>query len=248
MALNTIVKPYAGVGKVYARRYGVAEALREVGNCSNLSVSYEEDAREQTDFTKGGGGVYASIKRINNATCSFTWLDFSPRNLREVLFGGVTVTTGGTVVNEASVAYRGGLSKTVHPNPTVVTVQNQAGTVTYVNNTDYEVRGGGIWITPNSAMTDGQAIRFNYTYAAYDTIEGLIASAPELEMLFEGVNEADSNTFVNLDLWRVKLGPPSDVQFISEEFGQLEIEATLISDPTKTGAGISKFLRVRQAS
>ncbi len=72
MALETIYKPFAGVGKMYARRYGVAEALREVGNCSNLSISYEEDSREQTDFTKGGGGVYASIKRINAATASFT--------------------------------------------------------------------------------------------------------------------------------------------------------------------------------
>ncbi len=248
MALETIYKPFAGVGKMYARRYGVAEALREVGNCSNLSISYEEDSREQTDFTKGGGGVYASIKRINAATASFTWLDFSPRNLREVLFGGVTVTTGGTVVNEAAVGYRGGLCKTVHPNPTSVTVQNQAATITYVANTDYEVRTGGIWITPNSAITNAQAIRFNYSYAAYDTIEGLIASAPELEIMFEGVNEADNNSVVNVDLHRVKLGPPSDVSFISEEFGELAIEATLVRDPTKTGAGISQYLRVRQTS
>lgn len=248
MALATVYKPFAGVGKMYARRYGAAEALREVGNCSNLAVSYEEDSREQTDYTKGGGGVYASLKRISAATCSFTWLDFSPRNLREVLFGGVTVTSGGSAVNEAAVGYRGGLCKTVHPNPTSVVVQNQAGTITYVANTDYEVRTGGIWITPGSGITDGQAIRFNYSYVAYDTIEGLIASAPELEILFEGVNEADSNSVVNVDLWRVKLGPPSDVQFISEEFGELAIEATLVRDPTKTGAGISQYLRVRQTS
>ncbi len=55
---------YIGVGKVYLREYGSAEAMRAVGNVTDLNFNVTEDSKELKDFTNTGGGTHNEARRV----------------------------------------------------------------------------------------------------------------------------------------------------------------------------------------
>ena len=60
---------------------------------------------------------------------------------------------------------------------------------------------------------------------------------------FGGLNEADSGRPVIFDLWRVSQGVAKQLTLIKKGFGALDIEGVVLQDPTKTGVGISRYMR-----
>jgi len=70
-------------------------------------------------------------------------------------------------------------------------------------------------------------------------------AAPELELSFGGINEADSGNAVLVDAFRVKLGAAKKLGMIGTDFASLEITGEVLIDSTKSGAGISKYMRVQ---
>jgi hypothetical protein len=246
MALRKITyKPYFGSGKIYARPYGSAAALAEIGNCASLEFAVNEDNKKQSDYTKAGGGTYAQVIRINSMEVTIQANDLNPLNLARSLFGSADSVMSGTVVDEAHTAYKSGLIRLTNPNPSAVVLTNVGNTVTYVAGTDYEVRPEGIYILEAGAIADATPVLADYSYAAYDVVQALTTGAPELELSFGGINEADSGNAVLVDAFRVKLGAAKKLGMIGTDFASLEITGEVLIDSTKSGAGISKYMRVQ---
>lgn len=242
--MPTVYKPYIGSGKIYARVAGSAVALAEIGNVSKLELGVEEETKEMQDYTKPGGGVYASVSRIKNIIVAMTLHDLNKENLARVIFGTPSTVAGSTITDEAHTAYKGGLVRLAHPEPTSVTVTNTGATVTYTVDVDYEVRKEGIYILDGFTGSDASGIEVSYTYAGYDVVEALTSSAVTLEMSFGGLNEADSGKPVVVDLYKVKIGAATNLSLIGDDFAGLEVEGKLQADTTKTGAGISQYYKV----
>jgi hypothetical protein len=118
------------------------------------------------------------------------------------------------------------------------------GKVALVVGTDYEVRPGGVFLLPGAAMTDGEAITRAYTKAGATKVEMLTASGKEYEFVFVGLNEARSGKKVKITAHRVKPGFMQQLAAIGEDFGAMEVSGELLSDATKTGAGVSKYFKV----
>ena len=126
------------------------------------------------------------------------------------------------------------------------------GTVTWTNrgafaavaDTDYEVRPEGLMIL-GGGIPDGCPISVAYSYGAYSAIEALTAGSGIYELSFGGLNEANSNSPVILDIWRLQISAASNLGFISDDFASLEVTGTVLMDSTKTGSGISKYFRVQ---
>ncbi|TQV62518.1 MAG: hypothetical protein FNT29_09095 [Halothiobacillaceae bacterium] len=246
MAIEQVYKPYLGAGQVYARVEGASGPLAPIGNVSELKLAIDEESKEQTDYTHGGGGTYAEVKRVKGVTVSAALHDINKTNLARALYGDSAAVVGGTVTDEARTAYQGGLIRLSHPSPTGVVVTNDAGTTTYVAGVDYEVRPEGVYIL-GGAIANGAAIKIDYAYAGYDLVQALTKSGLVLEMAFGGVNEADSGKPVVVDLFRVSMGAAKEISLIGDDFASLQLEGKLLVDATKTGAGISRFLRVSMA-
>lgn len=245
MALRKIVyKPLLGSGKVYARLYGSATPLAEIGNVSALEFGVDEDVKKMSDYTKSGGGTYAQVNRINSVTVSMTMLDLNAANIGRALFGGADSVVAGNAIGEAHTAYKGGLIRLANPGPSTVVVKN--GATTYVAGTDYEVRPEGIFILDAGAIADATAVTVDYAFDAYDVVQALTTGAPEIELSFGGINEADSGNPVLVDAWRVKLGAAKKLGLIGTDFAELAVEGELLKDTTKTGANISQYMRVQQ--
>jgi hypothetical protein len=237
--------PYLGSGKTYARIAGADAGLIEIGNASSLVIEVKDNKQHLKDYTKPGGGVYASVARIDTATVKMKLFDLNPANVSRALFGGSNLIAAAAVVDEPVTAYLGALAPLAHPSPSAVVVTNTAGSTTYAENTDYEVRPGGLYIMDGGAITAGQALKVDYSYAAYSNVQALITGAVTLELHFEGLNEANSGKPVILDVYRVQLSPTKALELLGDKFAELDVEGEVLKDPTKTGVGVSQYFSVK---
>lgn len=115
-----------------------------------------------------------------------------------------------------------------------------------VEGTDYEVRKEGLLIL-GGAILDGDGISLAYSYAAYSVVEALTTGSLIYELSFGGLNEADNNSPVILDIYKLKISAAKAIDFIGDDFASLEVTGKVLMDATKTGAGVSKYFRVQMA-
>lgn len=242
---NEIYKPYLGSGQVYARIAGTATAQLPIGNCSMFEPSLKEDKQTLKDYTKPGGGSYTSIARIDTVTLKMRLHDLNKTNVARAVFGSDSTITGAVVVDEVVTCYKGGLTPLTHINPTALVVKNSAGTTTYVAGLDYEVKGGGILVLAAGNITDAQSAKLSYSFGDYNKIEGMTTGSVILDMHFEGLNEADSGKPVVGDFFRVMLSPTKAMSLLGDKLSDLEVEGEVLKDPTKTGVGISQYMRIK---
>lgn len=147
---------------------------------------------------------------------------------------------------KATVAGTSGASIPTYPTTIGATVTD--GTVTWtcagktapVAGTDYEVRGGGIYVFNTLA---GEAWTVNYTKAQVDVIDALTTSSKEYELFFDGLNEARSGKKANVKVYRVKLGAAKVVSWIGDDYGVIELSGKVLKDTSKTGAGVSQYFK-----
>lgn len=236
--------PYVGTGKVYMKREGAASGFIEIGNASKLELQIKDVKKDLRDYTKPGGGIYASMVRIDSVTAVMTLHDLDKGNVAKAVFGSDSSVTGTAITDEVVTAYKGALCPLLHPAPTAVTVTNSGASTTYVANTDYEVRPGGIFILAAGAITDAQSIKVDYTFATYDKVEALTAGALIFALRFEGLNEANSGAPVIVDVFRLQLSPAKALDLIGDDFAKIEVEGTVLKDTSKTGVGISQYFKV----
>ena len=244
---DTVYYPYLGSGKIYARIAGAAAALLDLGNASKLELVAKDKKVTMQDFSKPGGGTYASVSRIESVTLNMTLNDLNKKNVAIALFGTEYAVTGAAVLDEVITAYKGGLSPLAHPSPTAVVLTTSDGLTTYVANTDYEVRVGGIYIIPTGAILDAASLKVDYSFASYGKVEAMTSTAVILELHFEGLNEANSGSPVIVDVYRAQLSPAKALSLLGDKFADLTIDAEVLVDNSKTGAGISKYFRVKLA-
>ncbi len=241
---DTVYYPYLGSGKIYARVAGAAAGLMELGNASKLELAVKEDKQKLKDYSKPGGGTYASVSRVSEATLSMTLNDLNKTNVSRAVFGTESAVAGATVADEAVVAYKGSLVPLAHPGPTAVTVTSADAVTTFTLGADYEVRASGIFVLAGGTITDAQALKVDYTYASYDKVEALTSSGITLELHFEGLNEANSGKPVIVDVYRAQLSPTKALSLLGDKFADLQVEAEVLADTSKTGVGVSQYFRV----
>lgn len=113
---------------------------------------------------------------------------------------------------------------------------------------NYEVRAAGVYVLPEAAdLADGDAVSLSYEYGSYAVIEALTTKAKELELLFEGLNEADDGKPCIVEIWRASQGVASAIGLVADKgFASLPVTGAVLKDDTKTGVGVSKYYRVRK--
>lgn len=246
MAATEIMKrtyaPSAMVGQLYAKVYGSASAYLPVGNVLELQTEYKETVEKQPDMTKLGGGVHAEIRRVEEVSFKAKIADLNIVNLTRAVLGTAAAVDAGAVTDAAYTAKLGGLLALPHTGLSAVVIKKGATTIDAAG---YEVRPEGIWL-PDAVvgLTEGDAITVSYSYADQVVIEALTTKAAELTLRFGGLNEADSGKSVIVDMHRVSQGVTKQLSFIQDKgFGSLEVEGALLKDPTKTGAGVSSYMK-----
>lgn len=236
---------YLGSGSILVREYGAAAALLTLGNCSALTLSPQEDVKSLLDYTQPGGNKRNEVRRLTGVDMSYTFHDFSGENFAIGLRSSATPIGAGTATDEDAVAYKGGYTNLGKLAATITEVTNQADTVTYVAGTDYELRDGLLYIPSGSTITEPVAgaanIKVTYTYVAQKKVEALVNPNKQYQLVFIGLNEARSGKRTRIVLHKVSGGVLQEMAVIGEEYGAGQVNGSLLSDGTKTGAGISQY-------
>lgn len=117
-----------------------------------------------------------------------------------------------------------------------------AGKTAAVLNTDYEVRGAGIFVY-TAATIAGEVWTAGYTRAGTDVVQALTNSGKEYEMIFDGLNEARSGKRTRVNAYRVKVGALASLGLIGDEYAAMEVKGKLLKDSSKTGNGVSQYFK-----
>lgn len=245
-----IYRPSMTVGQVYARPYGSAVLPLPIGNVLELKLEHDEDVQTQEDMSVLGGGTHAEVRRVKGVKLSMKLADLNVVNLARSVQGTVADVAGGAIVDEPHACTLGGLIRLAHIQPTDVTVKKgaTAGAATAVPAANYEVRPEGIFVSlAATGVTNADKLWVSYSYGDYAAIEALTTSAPELELTFGGLNEADSGKPTVVDIYRVSQGVTKSLALIDKSFGALDVSGSVLVDPTKTGAGISRYYKTSVA-
>lgn len=243
--MEKVYKPALISGEVFARKYGTTDPLLSVGNVDALKLTHEEDVKKMQDRRRSGGGTYAKATRLTGINIALQLRDINKTNLSRAIKGDTTAVESGSVTGEVHKANKGALVRLAHAKPSAVVVTNSDAATTYEAGRDYEVRGGGLYIPDTSTMVNDADVKINYSYAAYDVVKAFTNSGEDLELYFEGMNEADSDSPVLIDIWRANFGAAKELDLLGDDFQVLALEGELVA-ATGKGAGESAFYQQRQ--
>lgn len=146
-----------------------------------------------------------------------------------------TFPTGGGTVSDGGVTWK------------------HVGTAALTKDTHYSVEGGGLrflaaasgYFPATNPAGKGMPVKASYTRNAQYVVEALTNSGTEYEVIFNGINENDSSNPLRQTIYRVKFSPTSGMSMIGDDFGVLDMTASVLADTSITTAGLSQYLKTQ---
>jgi hypothetical protein len=224
---------------------GLPLALLPVGNVSALSIQIATTILEHKNAQDGQRAIDLRLITETKATLSMTMERFDSTNLATTLRGTSAKQTGATVTAEAHKAYLGAVTPLNHMKVSAVTVHKGASVA--VLGTDYllNTEAGSIQFLATSALIlDGDAITVDYTYATQYLTDSMTLGLTDMYLRFEGLNTADTNAPVVVEVFKFNTDPLKELALISDTVQQFVLTGDVLLDGTRTSG--SKYFNVRQ--
>lgn len=240
---------YLGTGKLYLEDLDNPKGLIHIGNCNSFSYEGQTQEIEEQDYTTPGGGLDASVMRIQALNISYNARHFKAANIARAVYGLAADQAAGTVTGEPHTVYPGALVDLENPGATSVQITRAAGGAALVLDTDYIINAAGYpEILEGGAVTDaGLAVEVNYSYSAHATIQALVASGKRFRLKFLGLNEVRSGKPHVIEVYRVNHSPAS-MSLIGDDFQGMEFTAKAEKDPSKQGTGLSQYMVIKDVA
>ncbi len=242
MALST-AQGFIGGGDLYAALIdsaGNIGAYIDFGNVTKLGIQPASEIKEQKSKKRDSyGQVLETVALQDTAQLSATLETVNRIGLRYAFMGEDAAYTqaSGSVVDEATVARLDGWVRLAGEEVSAVTLENTAGTTTYVLGTDYilNTRLGMYKALVGGAITEGQAINVSYTRAAFTgaAIRGNVKPQIRARLLLDGKNLVDDSIGI-LDVWEVVLSTSSEFDWFSDDWNTVELQGRLKTPTGKT--------------
>ena len=235
---------YVGEGSILIRKKGQGGEFRELGNVTAFKTAFETSTETLRSGKKGGGNA-ARTDKIVGVTTEFTLNDLRPDNLALITNGQAFEDVATPVTDEPHVAVEQELivfdkfPDMAQP----VVVKNDAGDTTYDEGVHYVLGDQGIEVLAGAGIAFGDALKISYTTAVVDRVEMLTAALGEnYEIIMDGLN-AENGKPVRLTLHNHKFALADELDWLNETYAEVTVSGECLADATKSGAGISKFLK-----
>ncbi|WP_347252830.1 hypothetical protein [Dokdonella sp.] len=225
--------------------------VRSPGNVAELKLSLKTDVLEHFESQTGQRSLDHRMVKQKSATVNLTIEEFTKENLALALYGNHVTGAGGSVTDEPV----GGLMPVVgdryflaHPKVAAVVLTDSAAipaTLTagthYTVDTDF----GALQFLDITGFTP--PLKASYTFGTATEIGIFTQALPERFLRLEGINTAQGNAKVLVELYRVAFDPLKEISFISDEYNKFELEGSLLADTTKPfDAVLGQFGRIVQ--
>ena len=230
---------FSGQGRVFigARdTNGNPQGLTFVGNVPDLKVSLSVETLEHQESQSGQRLTDLQLIKTKKGEFACTLEELIPTNLELALYGSTTAVTSGTVTDEAVITTAETDKLYLLARQNVSSVVVKAGSTT-VASTKYTVneKHGSIRFTDLTGVTG--AITASYSYGLANVTAMFTQPLPERWVRFEGLNTADANREVVIDLYRVAINPTKDLSVIGTELMKFELSGQVLADLTKVASG-----------
>jgi hypothetical protein len=239
---------FYGQGRVYigARdAQGNPMGLNFVGNVPELKVSLSVETLEHQEAQSGQRLTDVHVIKAKKGEFSCTLEELSAGNLALALFGTTTTITPGTVTSEAlpRPITPGSLYLLDRQNVSAVQVVDANGQIVVPQ--DYSVNAKHGSVVLRNMGTYGEPLTVDYAYGAAQTTAMFTQPLPERWIRFEGLNTADANREVVIDLYRVGINPAKELSIITDDLLKFELSGQVLADLTKpVGGDLGQFGRL----
>ena len=246
---------YRGQGKVWLGTRdsnGNPQNLKWVGNCPEAKITLDIQALEHKESWSGQNLTDARMDVEKKATVSLTLESIQKENLALCFRGTISdVAAGSAIVDEVlgggiTTLAVGDFLRFAKRNASAVTIKDSTGspkTLTLNVNYRLNAKAGGIEILD---LTTGGGfvgpLKASYTPGATKDVGLFTVGSVPYYMFFEGLNTADSNEPVLIDLYKVLIDPSKQFDLITDEYGKFPLEGSVLMDSAKsTSATLGQF-------
>ena len=244
---------FSGQGRVYigARdSAGNPAGLTFVGNVPELKVSLSVETLEHQEAQSGQRLTDLQLIKTKKGEFACTLEELSSGNLALARYVHSTTVAPGTVTGEAlpNPVTAGHLYPLAHQNVSAVQIQDGSSPPKTLPATQVQVhaRHGSVLIL--DATTGGPYVEpftVDYAYGAAQSTAMFTRPLPERWIRFEGLNTADANREVVIDLYRVAINPAKELSIITDELLKFELSGQVLADLTKpVGGDLGQFGRL----
>lgn len=232
---------FSGQGKVSIaplNAQGQPGVFRWVGNVPDFKPSFDTNKIEHKESSTGQRLLDKVITTENKAKISAELEDWSPENLALAVRGAVNKVASGTVaalnaiVSPAALAV-GDVWALPNQKLTNVVIKDSNATPATVAASKYKLDADFGTLTMLDVTGFTLPFTATYSFDAVDNIAFFTQSIQEVAVRFEGVNTADNNKKVLVEIYRVALDPTKDLGLITNDLGKFQLEGSALIDTTK---------------
>lgn len=205
----------------------------------NLSVSAYSLKRGATPLVLFTNNSTPWDYKLNAAAGSVQFNDGSLQPMSAITTGGTVpsaITAGNptviTVANTASVGdyvvftgFSGADAALVNGIPALITVASSTSVSIAINTAGKTLTVG----TPLSCF-EGQALVHGYTFAGQFLVDSLVNAATDYYLRFEGLNTAETNQSVVIEVFRFSSDPLKELDLISDTIQQFTLDGSILAD------------------
>lgn len=235
-------------GKVWlAERSSAAKPLKPIwyGNASQLQIQMNVANTDKTESFSGNRLLYGQLAGAKTANVSLTLDEWSIMGLAMAMYGLEITAAGSTVTGEALPTPLAAGDVVVLEHGFIDDLVIDNGGTPLVLDTDYRIE------SPNAGLIEfltpqATPLEADYEYAATESLTIFTQQPKERWLLFDGIN-TENNEPVLIDLYRLKLNPPGDLNLIQDDYGSLPLTGAVLYDPVNAReANFGGFGRIRQ--
>lgn len=262
MGHKTTEKLYSGQGVCLIAKKDPATGkplgFRHLGNVSQIAIQHATNVITHKESQSGQRVQDKRLITDLSVNLNMTFETFVPKNLALASRGTTTDVVGATVTDEAVKAYAGAISALEHIKVSSLSItKGVTPLVLYTdgaasNAWDFKLNAeaGSIEFNadgPNMGYVDGVAdVLVDYTYAKQVEIQAINAGNEEYVLRFEGLNTAENDEPVVINVHKVQLDPTQEFSLISDTIQGFQLAGACLKDSTKTVG--SAFYEVLQTA
>lgn len=238
-------KVFKGVGIVHAQRRSVSNApMRDLGDVEVLKFAHRNNQQVWKQHRRPGGGNLSTLDTPDGVSLDVQMQEWTDENMAMTLQGKVIELPVETVTGEVILLQPGSLCVTEFPGPTNI-VLTKTDDSSDIPASAVTVSPAGVRVPDGSTViTAPTPATIAYTSTAARRIEPLVEAGEEYRLLFDGLNEAESNRPCIVEVRRWKAPPAEELALIdAENPGKLLAKGEVLADPD-VPAGESPFYRI----
>ncbi|NOQ30244.1 MAG: hypothetical protein GQ570_03880 [Helicobacteraceae bacterium] len=223
---------------------GEPEGFVPVGNVTALSLETSITKDEHKESTSGSRAVDKVLATETSISFSATMESLNQENLAYALRGTTADIPAGTQTVTSYTARLGKIEPLGHIKVSAVVIQDDADTNTYVEGDNYRLDAdtGSIYIMTAAeqtaalavnSITDLDTLHIAYSFEDQKVMNALTGAAEVRWVRFEGLNTADSNAPVVVDIFKMEADLLATLALISDDIQSADLTGAVLSDSTR---------------